>query len=107
MATLHIDKGTNVDAGWVGKIAVSADAGVSWTTINNSVVDRIGPVRILNAVNESNPGGHPVSERVHIHMNDGSQFDFDIKEVANQAAWNVGGVAALNTAVDDLSTWTS
>lgn len=103
---MHIDLGTNVDAGWVNQIAVSHN-GTDWSTIHKDNIASIGRVRIANVQSVDRGAPHQDLEKVHITKTDNTKFSFDIKDVQNQATWSVGGNAALNTAIDDLSTWTA
>ena len=101
---MYIDLGTNVDAGWVDQIAVSHN-GTDWSTIHKSEISSISRVRIANVGNVDQGAPHQDLEKVHVTKTDNTKFSFDIKDIDNQPAWSVGGNAALNVAVDDLSTW--
>lgn len=108
MAKFHIALGSTVDAAWTDHIAISADAGVTWAAIKKDNITSINPVRTTNAGTANNPGQpQRDSERVVIRMATGPDVSFDIKDVANQPTWSVGGVVALRTAVDTITTWTA
>ena len=101
---MHIDLGTNVDSGWTNSIAFSHN-GTDWSTIHKSEIAGISRQRIANVGNVDKGAPYPHLEKIHITRTDNSKFSFDIKSILNQAAWSAGGNAALNTAVDDLTTW--
>lgn len=103
--SLHISQGTTVNASWTDQIAISHDGGSTWSTLKKEQVKTIGQTRIPNARNESNPGSHQDLERIHIHLTDEQDFNFDVKDVDNQGTWNVGGTAGLAAAHADLSNW--
>lgn len=104
----HIDLGSNVVAAWTNHIAVSVDGGVSWDTVHKTHVTSITQRRHVDGKNQFNAGTpQKTHERISIHLSDGREISFDVKDVANQSSWNVGGPAGLAAAVSDLATWTN
>lgn len=105
LMALHIDLGSNVVAGWTNQIALSVNGGVSWNTFAIGEVKSVSQRRIVDGHNPFNSGNPQVThERIRIKMGD-CDIDFDVKDVANQPTWSVGGVAGLNAAVSDIATW--
>jgi hypothetical protein len=42
---------------------------------------------------------------LQINLADGSRFNIELQEVSNQATWNLGTQAALQTAMADINAW--
>lgn len=103
---LHISEGATVNASWTDQIAISADSGATWSTFENASIIAVLQKRMTN-VNAANNPGQPQkdSERIILRFADGTSYSFDIKEVANQPTWNVGGPAALATAHSTITIW--
>lgn len=42
---------------------------------------------------------------IQVQMQDGSRMAIELQDVANQATWNTGTLAALNQAIADINSW--
>jgi hypothetical protein len=42
---------------------------------------------------------------IQVQMNDGSRMAIELQNVANQATWNLGTLAALNAAITAINAW--
>jgi hypothetical protein len=95
---VYIDPQTSADP----VILVAKDSG--YTNILDSIV-KANIVRVGSAYNP-NPGAaylYPTLTRLTITMNDGSEFNVELQNVADQATWSDGTQTGLNSAVTDIN----
>lgn len=104
---MEVSQGIAVNAAWTNQIVMRANSTAPWTSIKSDQVKSVGQIRVQNAKNVSNSNQYQDSEKVHIVMADGTIIKIEVKDVTNQAAWNVGGVAGLAAAHADLADWLS
>ena len=102
---VHIKNGVDVDPNWTEVIAVSHD-GQQWSTFRKDAVTTVNPVSSHNA-NRGTFGSPQRTKNllVHITLRGGVDVNFDVQDVANQAAWSTGDLAGLNQAITDISSW--
>ena len=103
--TTHISNGVDVDPNWTELIAVSND-GVTWSTFRKDAIINIAQVSSSNA-NKGTFGSpqRDQNRRIHINLRGGLDITFDVQDVANQATWSNGTLAALQVAVSDINSW--
>lgn len=102
---LYVYQGTTINPAWTDRVVFGPSSSGPWTVIRGSEIEAITQTRIINSGNVSNRSAHDPVERIRIKTDSGSDMSFDIKSVVNQAAWNVGGQAALSTAYNDIQGW--
>lgn len=104
----YIDNGINVNPAWFAHIAVSQD-GVQWTPIAKAGLD-ITPVIRKVSVNPLNPLSNK-EQKCIIQLKRGGDdrpiVEFDVDNVANQAAWLSGAtiIDKCIAAVTDITIW--
>ncbi len=102
---IHIEEGVDVNPNWTEVIAISND-GKTWSTFRKDAITNVAQVSSDNA----NKGvfGSPQRDqnrRIHINLRGGVDITFDVQDVANQATWSDGSLAALQVAIDDINSW--
>jgi hypothetical protein len=102
---LHIALATIVDASWTGQIAISKDGGATWDTIHKNSITSISRQRVKDGVKAATSGTPLWSERIRVKSRETILLEFDVKDVANQSGWNVGGIAGMSAAHNDLADW--
>jgi len=107
---IYIDNGENIDASWLGHLAISWD-GVNWETISKNQLDVSARIAKQNADRANRHPGENKGSRALISLKRQGDvrdvLEFDVENVANQAAWQAG--ASLNDkmllAVTSITTW--
>lgn len=102
---LFVVQGTSVNAAWINRVAFGTSSTGPWNTIHKDAVETVGQTRVTGTQNESARAQPFPVEKIHIKLKSGADQSFDIKEVANQVGWNVGGAVALAQAHSDIEAW--
>jgi hypothetical protein len=103
---MHLDLGTNIDAGWTDQIVLGAD-GVNWSeSIRITDIIRVGSAYIAVA----NDPRYEYRATIALFMSDGTKTKFDVQDVANQPTWQkLDGTRTakegLQNAVNDINSW--
>jgi len=109
---IYIDNGENINAAWLGHLAISWD-GVAWETISKDGLDVSARTVKQNAdAANRHPGEFGKGTRGRISLKRQGDvrpvLEFDVENVANQAGW-IGGTIEANklAAVTDITSWCS
>jgi hypothetical protein len=104
---LYVSNGITVDAAWTKYIAVSEN-GVNWTTIPKEGTMVRSSFRSSGNTIPPNVIGPRLNTRISLVDSGGTQImGFECDNVINQATWQGKTPAALQVAVDDITTWLS
>ncbi len=99
----YIKNGIDEDASWTTVIAISKD-NVHWTTIQKKDLS-VKPSFISNP-NTNIHYSFDTLTKIRLEYPNGKvAADFELQDVLNQAAWILGTEAALQVAVDDITSW--